>query len=342
MKAFFHLILICIFPFCSSGQLTLGGSNPQEIVQSALAGSGANISNIQYTGSPEAIAYFSANNYYMTFHSGLLMTTGSKFLAVGPNNSTNAGVRNGAAGYQLMNSTFNTTSYDCAILSFNVTPSGNSIRLNYSFASEEYNPEQTGLNNYNFNDAFAIFVSGPGINGMKNIAVLPNNAPISIRTINPSTNSQYLLENGNGDNPPYNNSTEYLQYDKVVFPLTAVIENIFPGSTYSFTIIIADGGDDLLDSGVFIEEGSITAGLGENDLSNFVNVFYNPEIQKASIKITEYQENLTYSVVDLSGKTIVRSQISETTTLDLSDYSSGMYLITVESANGKISKKVVR
>uniref|UniRef100_UPI0026103BCF T9SS type A sorting domain-containing protein n=1 Tax=Fluviicola sp. TaxID=1917219 RepID=UPI0026103BCF len=98
----------------------------------------------------------------------------------------------------------------------------------------------------------------------------------------------------------------------------------------------------LLDSGVFIEEGGITASMDENSLDNFVNVFYNPSNQLATIKVLEYQDHLTYSIVDLSGKTMVQSQITETLSLDLSEYPPGMYFIRVEGTNGQLTKKVIR
>lgn len=350
MKTFFHLILICILPFCSSGQLILGGNNLQETILQSLAGSAVTISNITYQGAPEAVAYFSANTNNMSITSGLLMTTGSKYSALGPNDEAKAGVDNGYPGnsHPSFLSLFPTSTYqNCARIDFDLVPKGNTLKIKYQFGSEEY-PESVGSS---LVDAFAIYVMGEGVYN-ENIARIGPNSYITTNNINngnpngingsvPASNPSYFIENGNGNNAPYNSSDSYLQYDGFTVPLIATT-HVHPGFTYHIIILIADGGDASFDSGVFIEEGGITASIDENSLDNFVNVFYNSETQKATIEITEHQDNLTYSVVDLSGKTIVNSPITETTTLDLSNYSSGMYLITVESTNGKISKKIIR
>lgn len=341
MKHLYHL-LPAFMPFFSFGQLNLGGNDPQDLVAHALSGSGVSISNVQYTGTPDAIAYFSSNNMInMPYNSGFLMTTGSKYFAVGPNDTINAGIDNQTPGLALFNNFFNATSYNASVIEFDLVPSGNILHINYTFASEEY----TGPNitpAYAFNDAFGIFISGPGITGTQNIARLPNTSPVSTRTINPSTNSQYFVYNGNGSEAPYNGSDQYLQYNGLSIPLTASAPNLTPGSSYHIILVIADAGNAVRDSGVFLEEGSITASIDENTLDNFVSIAYNSSNQQATIQVTEYQGNLTYSVVDLSGKIMSQSKITETTAVDLSNYTSGMYLIHVTGSNDQIIKKVIR
>lgn len=333
MKYIYHLI-ICLFPAFSFGQLTLGGSNPQDI-STILSGSGVTISNVQHQGTVDAIAYFSASTYNMPFQSGFLMTTGSKYCAVGPNDTAFASIKNNAAGLSLADNTLNITSYDASVITFDVVPSGSSLKINYIFGSEEF-----GYSGTIINDAFGIFISGPGISGTKNIARLPNQNAITISNL--KANSQYLVNNGNGAQAPYNTSDHYLQYNQLSIPLTASINDLFPGSPYHIILVIADDKDAVFDSGVFIEEGSVTAGIDENTLDNFVSIGYNSSAQTATIQVTEYEGTLNYSVVDLSGKIMKQSNITETTTVDLGDYASGMYLIRVEGNNGQVSKKVVR
>ncbi|WP_343631946.1 choice-of-anchor L domain-containing protein [Fluviicola sp.] len=340
MKHLYHLI-ICLTPAFSFGQLLLGGSDPQQLVANVLSGSGVSISNVQHNGVLDAIAYFSSGSTVgLPYHSGFLMTTGSKYFAQGPNDSIGAGIKNNAPGLTLFNGAFAVESYDASVITFDVIPSGSTLKINYVFGSEEYSSNNSS--SYQYNDGFGIFVSGPGINGTQNIARLPNTNPISIRTLNQSTNSQYFVNNGTGNLPPYNSDDQYLQYNGLSKPLTAFISNLSPGSSYHVILVIADGGDALLDSGVFLEEGGVTAGAAENTLDNFVSIAYNSSNQQATIQVTEYQEKLVYSVVDLSGKTMEQSKITETMNLDLSDYASGMYLILVEGSNGQVSKKVVR
>ncbi len=339
MKYFYHLIIF-LFPAFSFGQLTLGGSNPQD-VSTILSGSGVTISNVQHNGTLDAIAYFSANTYNMPIQSGFLMTTGSKFCAVGPNDTINKGIQNNAPGLSLFNTTFNVESHDASVITFDVVPSGSTLKINYVFGSEEYGGSFISTN-YQFNDAFGIFISGPGINGTVNIARLPSTNSVSIRTLNQSTNNQYLIDNGVGTNPPFNSSSQYLQYNGLSIPLTATKSNLLPGSSYHIILVIADGGDPVLDSGVFLEEGAVTASFDETTLDNFVNIGYNASTQMATIQVKEYPGNLTYSVVDLSGKTMIQSNMEENTSIDLSGYSSGMYLIRVAGSGGQLTKKVVR
>ena len=350
MKYFYHLIT-CLLPAVSFGQLILGGNNPQDIVTQVLSGSGVNISNITYTGSSEAISYFSANTQNMSFHSGLLITTGYRNLAMGPNNDSKSRIDNGYPGSILVDGLASSQSHNAAILAFDLIPSGDTLKIRYIFGSEEY-PEYVG-NSYT--DVFAIFMEGPGIPGSQNIAKLPNGDPITVNKVNngnpggtgsgipacAATNPQYFVDNGNGNQAPYNSSNTYLQFDGLTVPLTAK-RAVIPGQTYHIIIVIAEGGDGIFDSGAFIEEGGITASTGENNLNNFVNVIYNPMDQQATVKITEYQGSLTYSVIDLSGKTMTQSKITETTTIDLSNYTSGMYLIRITGSNGQIIKKVIR
>ncbi len=350
MKHLFSLI-IASQSFLASSQLITGGNNPTDFIANALSSNNVSISNVSYSGYYGAVSYFSANVQNMPFNSGLLMTTGIANIAVGPNNQANAGVDNTNPGYNQLTSIVGAPTYNASIISFDVIPYGDTLKIRYVFASEEY-PEYVCSQ---FGDGFAIYISGPGIIGNQNIAHLPNGVPITLNNVNggnpggtgsgisacAATNPQYFIDNGNGNQAPYNSSNSYLQFDGLTVPLTAK-SAVIPGQTYQIILAIADAGDGIFDSGVFIEEGGITAGIDENTLDNFVSITYNSSNQLATIKITEYQDNLTYSVVDLSGKTMEQSKIAETTSIDLSDYASGMYLIRVEGSKGQITKKVVR
>lgn len=351
MKYLFSLIIISQ-SFLASSQLIIGGSNPNDFITNALSSSNVSISNATYYGVTGAVTYFSANVQNMPFTSGVLMTTGIADIANGPNDQSLAGIDNHYPGYAPLTMIQGAQSYNSAVISFDVIPYGDTLRIRYVFGSEEY-PEYVCSQ---FGDGFAIYISGPGIPaGGQNIARLPNGSPITINNVNngnpggtgsgigacAATNPQYFVANGNGNQAPYNSSNTYLQFDGLTVPLTAK-SAVTPGQTYQIILAIADAGDGIFDSGVFIEEGGITAGIDENTLDNFVSIVYNSSIQLATIQVTEYQDNLTYSIVDLSGKTMERSKITETTSIDLSAYSSGMYLIHVEGSKGQLTKKVVR
>lgn len=352
MKYLFSLIIISQ-SFLASSQLINGGGNPNDFIANIFSNTNISISNVVYHGPSGAVSYFSANVQNMPFSSGLLMTTGNANIASGPNNHSEMGIDNHYPGYAPLTSMLGAQTYNSAVISFNVIPYGDTLRIRYVFGSEEY-PEYVCSQ---FGDGFAIYISGPGIPaGGQNIARLPhNNKTITINNVNngnpggtgsgigacSASSPQYFVDNGNGNQAPYNSNNTYLQFDGLTVPLTAK-SAVTPGQTYQIILAIADAGDGIFDSGVFLEEGGITASIGENHLDNFVNVIYNPMNQLATIKITEHQGNLTYSVVDLSGKTIEQSKITETTSIDLSNYTSGMYLIHIEDSKGQITKKVVR
>lgn len=338
--------------FSASSQLTIGGTDPNNFVSTALSSANVTVSNVSYTGYDGAICYFSADVQNMPFRSGLLMTTGANYLAKGPNNEPSIYFVNNAPGYAPLSSiTGGVSTYDAAVISFDAVPNGDTLRINYIFASEEY-PEYVGSQ---FCDVFAIYISGPGISGIQNIAKLPGGVPILVNNVNngnpggtgsgigpsPAVNPACFVSNGNGHEAPYNSSDTYLQYDGMTIPMTAK-SAVTPNQTYHIVIAIADGGDGIFDSGAFIEEGGITASLGENDLSSQVSVFYNPGNQQATLEVKNMSENWHYSIVDLSGKVVKEANLSETLSLDLSSYPTGMYLITIGSSNGKITKKIIR
>src|SRR4030095_438410 len=75
---------------------------------------------------------------------------------------------------------------DAVILEFDFVPIGDTIRFNYVFSSEEY----PSFSCTQYNDVFAFFISGPGITGLKNIALVPGtNIPVAINSINSGTAS---------------------------------------------------------------------------------------------------------------------------------------------------------
>jgi hypothetical protein len=106
------------------------------------------------------------------------------------------------------------------------------------------------------------------INGItNNIALVPGtNLPVSVNTINgggineqsgvyiPPTNPQYYVDNGDpkfSTNVPVFN----IQYDGTTVLLTAEA-NISANVTYHIKIAIADYGDSIFDSSVFIKPWS--------------------------------------------------------------------------------------
>ncbi len=146
-------------------------------------------------------------------------------------------------------------SFDACILELDVFVTTNELTFEYIFGSEEY-PEYVGTS---FNDIFAFLISGPGItgipglNGQDNIAVLPDpiNVPVEINSVNNLSNWEYYRNNLEGPSVAYDGLTsDYLGVKK---SLTARAE-VIPCNTYHLKLAIADRGDSVFDSGVFISD----------------------------------------------------------------------------------------
>lgn len=258
MKQFLAIIILT-FPLFSVGQLATTASSPASLVQNVLLGSGVTVSNITYNGLPQTIGSFTANVNNFGLASGIVMTTGTIFNTGdgphGPNNDGGSGIDNGSPGFApLTNLIGGTATFDAAILEFDFVPYSDSVKFNYIFGSEEY-PEYVGSQ---FNDVFAFFISGPGIPGLQNIAKLPNGQTVAINNVNAGANAAFFVNNGDGSQAPYNGSANYLQYDGFTKVLTAAAK-VQCGQTYHLIIAIADTGDGILDSGIFLEANSLSS-----------------------------------------------------------------------------------
>ncbi|MEO8763554.1 MAG: choice-of-anchor L domain-containing protein [Ginsengibacter sp.] len=240
--------------------------NPLSQIIQSLVGPGVTISNIQTNlpATSDIYGSFSCASSVIGIDRGLILTSGSIANAKGPNSSEGAGRDNGLPGNTLLNGITSSTGFDAAVVSFNITPTGKTLTFNYVFASEEYNDYV----NSEFNDVFGFFISGPGITGTQNIALLPGTTiPVAINNVNKgqlgetASNPQYFINNDDRTlptipQPPDPNRYATLEYDGLTVRLSVNI-TVIPGQTYTLTLGIQDVGDGILDSGVFIEGGSI-------------------------------------------------------------------------------------
>ncbi|MCB9193394.1 MAG: choice-of-anchor L domain-containing protein [Flavobacteriales bacterium] len=233
-----------------------------DLVQNVLLGGGVTVSNITFNGQPAnqaniQIGSFDGTNCNVGMNNGIMLSSGDIHVALGPNNDggdTEPAGGIGGPGDPDLDQASNSNTHDAAVLEFDFIPSGDSLSFNYVFASEEY-LEFVGLG---FNDVFGFFLSGPGISGpysnnAANIALIPNTTtPVSIDNVNDLSNPSYYVDNGDGITPPYNTDPSYIQFDGLTTVLTA-FSLVQCGQPYHIKIAIADAGDAILDSGVFIE-----------------------------------------------------------------------------------------
>ncbi|OQY04970.1 MAG: PEP-CTERM sorting domain-containing protein [Desulfobacteraceae bacterium 4572_123] len=238
------MLLILLIPAAATALSVTPMDNSDNMVQS-LVGPGIEISNISYTGTDSASGYFSDGiNSGLGIESGIVLTSGSASNLDGTSNTSNSISSNNHLGGD---SNLNTlipgySTYDATVLSFDFVSQGDAAYFNYSFGSEEY-PEWV---NSSFNDAFGFFIDG------ENYAMIPGtDTPVSINTVNADANSQYYVDN-------MASSGDTIEYDGFTSVLTASITGLTPGETYTIALSIADAGDHVYDSGVFLQAGSFS------------------------------------------------------------------------------------
>jgi len=218
-----------------------------------LLGTGVSISNVSYYGGSNQSGFFSDGGSVLGIDDGLIMTSGSALLAPGPNSqdgSTGA-TGGGGAGDADLNALIPQSTNDAAVLTFDFETTTGDLFFNYVFASEEYNEYV----NSSYNDVFAFFVDGT------NIAEAPDGQAVSINNVNcgnpysgAGPNCDSYNNNDLSDGGPFYD----IEYDGFTDKLVASITGLGAGM-HTMKIAIADAGDSILDSAVFIEGGSFSS-----------------------------------------------------------------------------------
>ncbi len=230
---------------------------PEQLVQNYLVGEGITISNVTFNGTSGVISSNQVGSFatagvaasQLGLTGGILMTTGSASIAIGPNDESGAGAQVGGPGDPDLNSLSGSNTLDKAVIEFDFIPQFDTVRFRYVFGSEEFFEYCN-----EFNDAFGFFLSGPGISGpysnnSVNIALMPGsmNTFVTINNICANTASRWANPGG-----------QYYQYDGLTYVFSAwhVVQ---PCSTYHIKLAIGDAVDKKLDSGVFLEQNSFSS-----------------------------------------------------------------------------------
>ncbi|OGT96832.1 MAG: hypothetical protein A2X80_07180 [Geobacteraceae bacterium GWB2_52_12] len=222
--------------------LSVTASSDGNALAGALVGSGISISNVQYNGAEDASGFFSGGtDYYfgssgvqlasIGISNGIILTTGKAVHAVGENHDHNVSFPHGLAGDIDLGS----DTYDAAVLSFDFTSSYGNLYFNFLFATEEVNlddPDDDQYVRYGNNDLVAIFLDDEKIAGI---------------TVGSAVASPGFRDNF---------GMYYTQYDgltDIVSSKTGV-----SSGTHTLKFAIADFGDNLWDSALFIQAGSLS------------------------------------------------------------------------------------
>lgn len=262
--------------FSVHAQLIINESNVAQALAQKLVGEGVTISNPVLRPTSSGVIptgfFYNIGGTNISIDSGIVITNGrakSNFatntIGVDGNGTFTATARLASANLNLNgdNDLANATGipfsdlFDAMVLEFDVTPLGDTIRFRYSMSSEEY----TNGTVCTFNDAFALLLSGPGIAGIKNLAIVPGTSmAVTIKNVNdiptatgpgsPCVNNpQYYVANGTNVYFTHQGHTKAFIAESQVQPC----------QTYHLKFVIADRGDHVWDTGVFIEAGSLTS-----------------------------------------------------------------------------------
>lgn len=278
-RFFLVLTFFLLYFKAAFAQLVVTGSVDANQLAQLLVGSGVTVANATMVTVGDAAGYFTQTNTNIGIDSGILLTSGSVNNAPGPNTIPSMTTGNYASGDPELDALIIPyVTQDATILEFDVTVAGDSLKFNYVFASEEYND----FVNTGFNDVFAFFISGPGIVGTQNIALVPGTStPVTINNVNCGSFGQYYICNdpwdqfggGCSNQCPSDASGTTIEYDGFTTVLQALSE-VQPCQTYHLKLAIADAGDGAYDSGVFLQAGSLSSsGTSISVISSYVDPY---------------------------------------------------------------------
>ena len=206
----------------------------------------------------------------------------------------------------------NTRFFDACIVEMDIVPKSNVLSFRYLFGSEEYDEYVCSP----FNDAFAFFLSGPGIDGKQNLATIQNTGRITINSVNKGNPYKKRCKYSNPSFYNKNKGQLPLEYDG--FTRTMEInKKVKKGEKYHLKIIIADASDGIYDSGVFIENNSMIS-YSEKVVLSFKSSSIQTDVKELPqlLAMTKKLKLNTSAKVEISGHT--DSQGTEEDNLKLS------------------------
>ena len=274
-KSLYFILLIC-FSWATNGQYIQVNDTytAQQLVQNVLVGNStcANVSNFSVTGDAfsgiqNSYGYFNAGTSNFPFSEGIVLSTGKAASAVGPNNSIlSQGGTNWPGDPDLELALGISNSINATSLEFDFIPITNKISFDYIFSSEQYLINASS-NQCNYTDGFA-FLLKPTDNSTpyQNLAIVPGtNIPVKINTVRgtgsvcpPANQSYFDAFNGIHHPTNFNGQTVIMKAEA----------NVIPGRPYHIKLVIADQGNNLYDSAIFLGANSFNVGanLGSDKL----------------------------------------------------------------------------
>lgn len=270
---FIILFLFVAFQTAEAQYITVDDNQSvEDLVQNVLINSScANVSNITVSGwaftNGNSYGYFNRSSSTFPFQDGVIISNGRASSAVGPNTSLlSEGPTNWGGDIDLQQAINENNTVNATIIEFDFLPFANKISFDYIFSSEQYlsNPSS---NQCNYSDGFAFLLKEVGSQDQyTNLAVVPGTAiPVKIPTVRgsgticPPANEIYFDAFNGSEHPTnFNGQTKILKAQSLVTP----------GVLYHIKLVIADQGNNLYDSAIFLGGGSfsVETDLGQDRL----------------------------------------------------------------------------
>ncbi|OYQ37324.1 hypothetical protein CHU92_08495 [Flavobacterium cyanobacteriorum] len=284
-SVYLHLLIALICSPRISAQFIQVDDNytPQQLVDALVSGSCAQVSNVSASGwaggsGGPSFGYFTAGSSAFPFSNGIVLSTGFAASAPGPNSSLLSQGGSGWGGDSDLEVALGVSgTTNATILEFDFVPLTNRISFDYIFASEQYLTSINSPNQCNFTDGFAFLLKPAGSSGpYQNLALIPGtNIPVRVNTVRgagvcPPANEAYF----GGFNP--NNSPVNFNGQTVILTAEA---DVVAGTAYHIKLVVADQGNGLYDSAIFLGGGSFnaTTDLGPDRLEALGNALCNGE-----------------------------------------------------------------
>ncbi|WP_292009183.1 S8 family peptidase [Chryseobacterium sp.] len=172
---------------------------------------------------------------------------------------------------------------------------------------------------------------------------------LDLRIIDTTTNTTYYPWKLNATNP----LTPATKADNTVDNVEQVVINT-PVAGREYRVVISNKGTLVNNAGssapqnysIIVTGQSQTLGTTskmDNEASILDNLAIVPTITKDFVKVLRAPQNSTFSIYDLSGKKLQSGKLDTSeTSLNLSSYTQGIYIVEIKTGNETITRKVIK
>ncbi len=182
----------------------------------------------------------------------------------------------------------------------------------------------------------------------KYIVALDTNNTSTLFLINVSSggaNHEYLWDFGDGTTSnailPIHQYTNNQAY-QICLTVTDSVMNCI--STYCDTVGLDSNGNILKSSGFTLKVlDGMTIGFEDLMLKDHFKIYPNPTKSSFTIDQTNLIDHLNYQILSIDGVLILEGKINQKVqSIDINDYSNGMYFIRIFNESGSITKKIIK